>query len=224
MATLKGHAGAVTCLYASYHANHLLSGSSDFTVRLWDYGEGSRNDLNGNALRIFKGHSGPISAVKQLGRQSAVSASADRTVQFWDKRMRKAVAILKGHTGPVTFFQDGGPDGTLLITGSADCTVRIWDMRRAAKGAAHVCRGHMGRVTALLRKKTRVLSAGADGFLCEWDLASGALVCAHAGGHAQGISFLAVAHDSAAVVSAGLDGRCRLWPTLHHRATGAGAT
>jgi len=209
-----GHQGSVTCLYASYHGNHLLSGSQDSTVRLWDMTESGSAVVNSavSALRVFKGHSGPISCVKQLGRQSAVSASADRTIRFWDKRMRKSVAVLKGHTGPVTFFQDGGPDGTLLITGSADCTVRIWDMRHTSKGSIHICKEHTERVTSILRKKTRILSSSDDSFLCEWDLNSGSLIKTYQT-HKRGISCMSV--SEAAVITASFDASLRIWPRVN---------
>ena len=56
---LKGHCGKVTCLLypneenPRYDITHLVSGGSDFTVRLWDV-------FSGSLLHTFNSHGGEV--------------------------------------------------------------------------------------------------------------------------------------------------------------------
>ena len=61
-------------------------------------------------------------------------------------------------------------NGELLISSSADNTVRIWDMHRVAK--ARVLRGHQSEVFSfsLASDGSRAVSGGKDGHVLEWDL------------------------------------------------------
>eukprot|EP00953_Heterococcus_sp_UTEX-ZZ885_P033814 17573-Heterococcus_DN1.PRE.5 len=52
----------------------------------------------------------------------------------------------------------GTAPGSLLISGSADKTVMVWDTRATARGAMHCLNGHQDRVTRYMRR----------GVLLEW--------------------------------------------------------
>jgi WD40 repeat protein len=51
-------------------------------------------------------------------------------------------------TGAVTTVEMAGTaPGSLLISGSADRSVMVWDTRATARGAMHCLNGHQDRVT-----------------------------------------------------------------------------
>ncbi|ODO11654.1 hypothetical protein I350_00438 [Cryptococcus amylolentus CBS 6273] len=75
----------------------------------------------------------------------------DKTVQIFDLEASKVLGSLKGHTKPVTHvaFREREGEPKLVVSGSADKTVRLWgedDGKWAAKGSIT---GHKGDITGL---------------------------------------------------------------------------
>jgi WD40 repeat protein len=50
----------------------------------------------------------------------------DNTVRIWDVATAKEIAVLRGHEQPV-YTAAFSPDGSRIVTASADKTARIWD-------------------------------------------------------------------------------------------------
>ncbi|KAK2098930.1 Transcription initiation factor TFIID subunit 5 [Saguinus oedipus] len=111
---------------ARFHpnSNYVATGSADRTVRLWDV-------LNGNCVRIFTGHKGPIHSLtfSPNGRFLATGAT-DGRVLLWDIGHGLMVGELKGHTDTVCSLRFSR-DGEILASGSMDNTVRLWDAIKA---------------------------------------------------------------------------------------------
>jgi WD40 repeat protein len=76
LVTCEGHAGAVTSVCLSGDGRHVVSGSTDRTLRLWE--------ADGACLRTFSGHAGEVTAVALTpdGRW-ALSGGADGLVKVW---------------------------------------------------------------------------------------------------------------------------------------------
>jgi WD40 repeat protein len=139
----EGHTHVVTSVAVSPDAQRILSGSYDQTMRLWDL-------VTGKELHCFRGHTERIRSVafSPAGRWVA-SGSFDQTVRLWDLEAvtggggsrwfrpfrsvagRRESYRLLGHTQPVTSVTFS-PDGRRLLTGSADKTVRLWQVPEGA--------------------------------------------------------------------------------------------
>jgi WD40 repeat protein len=52
----------------------------------------------------------------------------DKAVRIWDARTARLLTVLQGHEGLV-YSAVFSPDGTRLLTASADKTARVWELR-----------------------------------------------------------------------------------------------
>lgn len=116
---------------------------------------------------------------------------------------------LRGH-GSFVHAVAWGPTGRLLVSGSADRTLRIW---RADDGAAVGClEGHTDRVlcAAWSPDGQLIASGGADRSVRLWQPEGGRLVRTLAG-HTDHVTAVAWSMDGDLLASVGADGAVRLW-------------
>ena len=88
--TLEGHKSSV-CSVAILGPDRIVSGSADYTVKIWN--------TDGECLKTLEGHSDRVSSVAILGPDRIVSGSSDDTVKIWNtdgKRLKtlKATVVL----------------------------------------------------------------------------------------------------------------------------------
>jgi len=115
----QGHEHSVTGVAFLPDSRHLLSGSMDKTLRLWDI-------RTVREVRRLQGHTMGITslAVSPDGRR-VLSTSLDETIRLWDIETGKEIHCFKGHQDVVTSVAFS-PDGRQAVSGSADRTVRVW--------------------------------------------------------------------------------------------------
>src|SRR5258706_162515 len=117
-----GHTGAVRSMCYSRDGTHVVTGSDDKTIRIWDAESGT---AVGHPL---EGHTSWVRSIAYSpdGRQ-IISGSDDHTIRIWDAENGTAVGNpLEGHTDQVSSVAYS-PDGRHIISGSDDRTIRIWD-------------------------------------------------------------------------------------------------
>src|SRR5258706_3122747 len=136
LGTLKGHTGDVWSIACSPNGLHIISGSKDRTIRIWDSETG---DAVGKPL---EGHTADVLAVAYSpdGRH-IVSGSNDTTIRIWDAETGAVIGKpLEGHTNSVTSVAYS-PDGQHILSGSHDSTIRIWDANTGA-AVGNPLKGH----------------------------------------------------------------------------------
>ncbi len=119
------------------------------------------------------------------------------------------LAVLGGHTSSVSSCAFS-PDGTQLLSGSLDNTLKLWDT--ASGTCLRTFEGHTGSVSscAFAPDGTQLLSASADNTLKLWDTASG--TCQRTlEGHTSYVSSCAFAPDGTQLLSGSLDDTLKLW-------------
>ncbi|PPQ93483.1 hypothetical protein CVT25_008477, partial [Psilocybe cyanescens] len=124
---LKGHSKSVFSIIFSPNGKHIVSGSEDKTIRLWDAETG---DLVHPPL---EGHDDVVWSVAfSHDGKHIVSGSQDKTIRLWDAETGELVQPpLEGHNDvghdDVVWSVAFSHDGKHIVSGSQDKTIRLWD-------------------------------------------------------------------------------------------------
>lgn len=116
-----GHDNDVDCV--CFHPNNLyvFTGSCDKTVRMWHIS-------SGNALRLFTGHSGNVTAIACSPDGKTLASADDAGAIFlWDLDKGRRKKRMRGHGKGGIWSLSWSVESTVLISGGADGTVRVWD-------------------------------------------------------------------------------------------------
>ena len=138
---LLGHTGKVNCLlypnneHPRYDVAHLISGSIDFSVCLWDI-------YTGTLLHRFCAHAGEIANLyippancSPRIQQCICSVASDHSVTLLSLKERRCVMLASRHMFPIATIKWRPLDDFLMI-GCVDGTTYIWQMET----------GHLDRV------------------------------------------------------------------------------
>lgn len=209
----------------------LLTGSQDQTVKRWDIPKDVARKPP-RALYTRKAHDKDINAIDidQTGRFFA-SASQDKTVKIWSVEEGEVQGILRGHRRGVwsvkfapkdtpTITGETGPAAGkgLVLTGSGDKTVKIWNL--SDYSCVRTFEGHANSVLKVTwlrlptdergRKHVQVASAGGDGLVKVWDANTGELETT-LDNHEDRVWALAVHPTTNMIVSGSGDSTVTFW-------------
>ncbi|KAK4198729.1 WD40-repeat-containing domain protein [Triangularia verruculosa] len=159
---LGGHTHSVRAISA--HADTLVSGSYDSTVRVWKISTGEQ-------LHVLQGHSQKVySVVLDHKRNRCISGSMDSMVKIWDLATGACLYTLEGHSLLVGLL-DLRDDW--LVSAAADSTLRIWDPESGKCKRTLVA--HTGAITCFQHDGAKVIS-GSEKNVKMWSIDNGDLV------------------------------------------------
>lgn len=234
---LKGHDGGVWAL--KYFSNTLVTGSTDRDVRVWNIRTGQCTHVfrgHTSTVRCLDilhpvqiGTNDNGEPLMYPEYPLLVTGSRDHNLHVWrlpldsegtgvdvmretkvydskDPSNPYLVALLFGHTQSVRSVTG---HGNIIISGSYDTTVRVWDLLDGGR-CKHVLEGHSDKIysTALSFKNKKCYSGSMDLSINVWDFEKGKLLYTLQG-HSSLVGLLALSDDY--LVSAAADSTLRVW-------------
>lgn len=161
-------------------------------------------NLNGDRLRVFKGHSETIRACGFSPDNTHIfSGSQDKSVRYWDVSGGEQVALLTGHTDYVKtgMFNPASPN--IIVTGGYDHTIHVWDVRSGSR----VCKMNQGvpvESLTVLPDGATVIASGTNSFKV-WDLTSGGKLTHTQSNHQKTITSVTYDPIHNRIITGGLD-------------------
>lgn len=157
--TLSGHRQPITSIAFHPFFSILSSASDDGSIKIWDW------EL-GELERTLKGHTRSVLDLDFGGPSKSeilmASCSSDLTIKLWDPNSDYSnIRTLTGHDHTISSVRFT-PEGTHLISGSRDKTIRIWEVKTGY--AIRTIIGHSEWVKCVVPSfdSSYILSAGID--------------------------------------------------------------
>lgn len=228
---LEGHEGGVWAL--QYDGDTLVSGSTDRSVRVWDIKSGRNlQTFQGHTstvrcLVILQpvqiGTEADGTPVMMPKEPLIITGSRDSTLRVWklpkpgDRQIFQTGPPANDHDNPYFIRTLSGHHnsvraiaayGDTLISGSYDCTVRVWKI--STGDLLHRLQGHSQKVYSVVldAERDRCISGSMDNLVKVWSLDSGSCLY-NLEGHTSLVGLLDLSADR--LVSAAADSTLRIW-------------
>ena len=170
LATYKGHTAVVNAIAWMSDSKSLASASSDKTIRVWKVPEkksaaGKKADEEKSASEATPAETKPAAepTKKATGKKDAKDPS-DLLIQEF-----------KGHAGPVTQLVSPSVGPKLLVSGSTDKTIKVWNLT-SNKLATTIDIGYPIQALAWSPDGKVLCSSSVDERLSFWNAANGKLL------------------------------------------------
>ncbi|KAF0304436.1 WD repeat-containing protein 86 [Amphibalanus amphitrite] len=196
--SLAEHEGAINCMGLSEDGSLLVTGSDDWTARMW-----STQTDDTECLGVLEGHENSVTCVA-LSDTFVITGSSDTTIRKWDMTRCECIFIYEGKCGHrhgihALIFLSGDAHGSSdtdderdeelvaddtvtihpgdrLITGSMDTTAKSWNVDTGQ--LIHTFRGHKGPIVCMTTDEDAetLFTAGEDHAIKIWDISNGMLI------------------------------------------------
>mmetsp|Transcript_21017 Transcript_21017/g.29086 ORF Transcript_21017/g.29086 Transcript_21017/m.29086 type:complete len:421 (+) Transcript_21017:226-1488(+) len=175
---LRGHkTEGYGLAWSPFCEGHLLSGSDDAQICLWDISAATKTHKVLEAKTIFQSHMGVVEDVAWHSKHEYMFGSVgdDKQILLWDTRRNPnsaAQSAAEAHAAEVNCLAFNPFNEWVMATGSADKTVALHDIRNMTT-RLHTFVNHTEEVFQIgwnPKNETILASCGADRRLMVWDL------------------------------------------------------
>ncbi|PAV14643.1 WD40 domain containing protein [Pyrrhoderma noxium] len=206
--TKKNSSSTSSVSFSPINDQLIAFGSYDGTVEVWDVTH-DKSVTNRN-------HKGKITslAFSPSDGMHLASCSWDKTICIWNVERRElAIGPLTGHEDQVLAVAYS-PDGTKLVSGSEDKTVRIWDS--VTGDLLSTLDGHSQWVQTVAYSfdGSHIVSGSGDKTILVWNAQSGEIVGEPITGHSNWVSSVCFSPDGKRVLSGSEDNTASVWDAV----------
>lgn len=183
IAKLTGHNGIVHALaYSSGSATYILTGSSDRTIRLYNPQKAppssvappASNAYPPGLINKYSAHGYEVLSIDvNHDNDKFVSTGGDKTVFLWDVQEAKTIRRWTGHNGRVNRGVFAGDGDSVVVSGSFDGTVKIWDTKSNNYKPIMSLDDAKDSITDIAISDSDIVSASVDGRIRSYDLRMG---------------------------------------------------
>ncbi|MBP0021629.1 MAG: serine/threonine protein kinase [Cyanobacteria bacterium SBLK] len=200
--TLKGHTSSVCALAFHPNGKILASGGADRVIRFWDADTGT------SQFKVLKGHSSIITAIVfQPQTNLIISCSWDYRICFWN--YEEELAEIEAHAGWIKTLAITR-SSQLLASGSADKTVKLWDVNtRKLKQTLWGCEGEI-RSLVFNPKGNLLMGSGTDRVIRIWEI-DRSRTRQILQGHTGAVNALVTSPSGRILFSSGEDRTIKIW-------------
>ncbi|KAH7030716.1 WD repeat-containing protein [Microdochium trichocladiopsis] len=201
---LTGHTGEVFAAKFDPTGQFIASGSMDRSILLWNSSGACEN------YGQLTGHRGAILDL-QWSRDSEIlySASADMHLASWDLQSGTRIRRYVGHEEIINALDTTKRGEELLISGSDDGTIGIWDPR-TKNATDYIETDYPITAVAVAEAGNEIYTGGIDNDIKVWDLRKKAVVYSMLG-HNDTVTSLRVSPDSQSLLSYSHDSTAKTW-------------
>lgn len=208
---INAHLASITSLIF-LPSGQLISGSADWTVRLWNL------DLDSHEpVRTFRGHTQGVRSVACSSDGLLIaSASEDNTVRVWtlDSHFEQREVVFEGHSDAVTCVAFS-PIRHQIASASNDKSIRLWNLESDIESGPIVLLGHQAGLQCVAYSTCgQYLASGSDdNSVIVWRVSSGSKL-EIIGDVFGGISSIVWKQDVLELIAGCKDGSVRAWRVL----------
>ncbi|KAJ6262618.1 Beta-TrCP [Drechslerella dactyloides] len=215
----------------THHKVQLLTTNTaaDKTLRVWDA-------KTGELEQIFEAHTAGVSDVAwSPDSKTLATASDDKTIRLWELKsvggihtildyyprqliriqplQGRMIRILKGHHNYV-YCLNFNPQGNMIVSGSYDEAVRIWDIRSG--NCQKTLPAHQDPVSGVdfIRDGTMIASCSHDKLIRIWDTNTGQCLKTLVEEELPPVSCVRFSPNGKYILASTLDSSIRLWDYL----------
>lgn len=193
---LNKHTAHISAIGFTPDNRHLISGSWDSTIKIWDIN-------STNCVKILKCSAGIYSLAVDSKGMNLLSGHSDGTIILWNIAMGNRLSSFKDKSNIQSVAISS--DGKYAVSGS-QTSLKLWDTK-TAKSLWNIDYG-INALSISPDNKYIIASVGSDIGL--WELLTGSLITVLKG-HTRKIWDVAITNDGRYVVSGGEDNTIRLW-------------
>lgn len=157
-----------------FRSQQILTGSSDRSVHLYNPSKASESAPKSGLVQAYSAHSYEVLdlAVTDDNARFA-SVGGDKQVFLWDVATARTLKRWSGHFGRVNCVGFGGEDGSVVVSGSYDATVRLWDCKSQSLKPIQILEEARDSVSTLHLVGHEIVTGSVDGRLRIYDLRMG---------------------------------------------------